>query len=330
MEAPSALPCPRCQSPRAAGPECPRCGIIYAKADARAARQREESAPLAPVPPEEPPLNVDPAWLATPDLRSDVLPPETPSWDVDAEEAAFEHRLRTWAVPVALLVSFVVHRGNFGAFAARLITMPFHELGHAMTAWLCGRVALPTLWVTVIRDRSSLLAVLLAAALGVWAWWAWKRRLWLWVACAATLLSLQAVGTLMLPSQTVSMLITFGGDGGMMVLGAVMMLTFYAPAGSYLHKQALRWGFLGLGALSLVDGVLTWWDAKKDAAEIPFGRMEGVGLSDASKLVEAHRWGEDELIHRYLVVATLCLLVVAGAYVVHFVRGRARLAAATR
>lgn len=328
MEATSLQACPRCQSPRTTGPECPRCGIIYAKAEARAARQREEAAPDVPEVPEEPPPLVDPAWLVTPDLRSDVLPPETPAWDGDAQEAVFEHRLRTWATPVALLVSYVVLSSNFGAFAARLITMPFHELGHAMTAWFCGRSAFPSLWVTALFGRSYFLALMLAAALGAWAWWGWRRRQWLWVACAAVLLVIQAVGTLRLSPQTVDMLITFNGDGGMMVLGTVMMLTIYAPAGSYLHKQALRWGFLVLGALSLMDGFLTWWKSKKDFSAIPFGRMEGVGLSDASKLVGMpHDWGEHQLIGRYLTVAAVCFAVLAGVYVVQFVRGRARLAA---
>ncbi|WP_426750549.1 hypothetical protein [Myxococcus sp. Y35] len=327
MEAPSALSCPRCQSPRAAGPECPRCGIIYAKAEARAARQREEVAAPPPVTGEEAPPHVDPAWLQAPDLRSDVLPPETPAWDVDAEEAAFEHRLRTWAVPVALLAAFIAVKGNFSAFVVRILTMPFHELGHAMTAWLCGLSAFPTLWKTLIFGRSLMLALLLAAALGLLVWTGWKRRQWTWVVGGGGLLALQAMGTLLLPSRTVDMLVTFGGDAGMMVLGMGMVLTFYAPAGSYLHKQALRWGFLPLGALSLMDGFNTWWAAKRDFAAIPFGKNEGSGLSDASKLVGAHGWDEAQLINRYLTLAVLCLGVVAVVYGVQFFRGRARLAA---
>ncbi|GHG97307.1 hypothetical protein [Comamonas sp. JC664] len=324
MEASSALPCPRCQSPRAAGPECPRCGIIYAKADARAAQQREHE---VPPPPEEAPPLVDPAWLATPDLRSDVLPPETPAWDVDAEEAALEHRLRTWALPVALLVAFFAVKGNFSGSLVRLITMPFHELGHAITAWLCGEAALPTLWKTVHFGRAPLLSLLLAAGLGLLVYVNWKRRRWVWVASGAFVLTVQAVCTLLLSARTVDMLIVFNGDAGMMVLGTALMLSFYAPPGSYIHRQALRWGFLPLGALSLMDGFDTWWQSKRNFNAIPFGRSEGIGLSDASRLSGTHQWGDEQLVRRFLMVGVLCLVCVAVVYAVMFIRGRARLTA---
>ena len=311
--------CPGCQAPRVAGPECPRCGIIYARAEARAARLAEQARAR-----EEPePPAVDPAWLAPPpDLRPDELPAETAAWDVDAEQEALELKLRLAALPVALLVGYLLATGS-ARFIVRLFTMPLHELGHAVTAWLCGLPSLPTLWVTYTAGtRSYLFALALACGLGLFVWRGRKERRRAWVAWGAGLLSLQVVCTL-LPLWRAEQLVTFGGDAGMMVLGTLLATSFYVGPHNALRRQALRWGLLPLGTLALWDGFATWWAAKRDAGELPFGRMEGVGLSDASKLVEVHRWTEAALVRRYLLVGALCFGVLAVLYGFQVARARA-------
>ncbi|MCP3144648.1 hypothetical protein [Pyxidicoccus xibeiensis] len=328
---PAAPTCLRCHAPRAPAPECPRCGIIYAKAEARAARQAMQALAPAPAPaeaavvePETQPL-IDPAWLAPPpELRSDVLPERTPDVNGDAEEALFELKLRTWVLPASLLVAYLSVSSAFG-FVVRLFTMPLHELGHALTAWFCGFSAVPTLWKTLVFERSYGLAALAAAGLGALAWQGWKRKRLGWVAAGGGLLFLQLIGTLLLSHRTGQMLISFGGDAGMMVLGTGLMTTFYSRPGSYMHEHGLRWGFVVIGAMSFMDGFNTWWKAKRDMADIPFGQNEGVGLSDASTLVDRYGWDERDLIRRYLVLGTLCLIFLAVLYTAQLLRGRARL-----
>ena len=326
---PSSVPtCPRCSAPRILRPECPQCGVIYAKADALAARRASPPpAKVAPRPeaPEEPPL-IDPAWLVPPaELRSDVLPERTPDLDADAEEMSYELKLYTFVLPVTLLVSYWAVSGPMG-FVVRLFTMPLHEIGHAVSAWLCGYVAFPTLWKTPIFGQSYLLAAAVAAGLGVWTRRSWKHRRWGQVAAGGGLLFLQLVGTLFLSRPTQLMLFSFSGDGLMMVLGTALMTTIYAPPGSYLHEHGLRWGFVVIGATSFLDGFHTWWKARTDFGEIPFGQNEGVGLSDASKLVEHHGWDAGDLIRRYVTVGVLCLAFLAVLYAVQLVRMRKRLA----
>ncbi|WP_163997871.1 hypothetical protein [Pyxidicoccus caerfyrddinensis] len=323
--------CPRCHAPRALGPECPRCGVIYAKADARAARDaatKEAAAPAtaAVLAPEEPPL-IDPAWLVRPgELRSDVLPEATPDLDADAEASAWELKIHTWTLPVVLLVSYLAASGGSG-FLVRIFTMPVHELGHAITGWLCGYVSIPTLWKTLNLGRSYFLAALAAAGLGYWTWWAWKQRRMWQVYTAGGILLTQLIGTLFLSEPTALMLILFNGDAGMMVLGSALMATMYARPGSYVHEHGLRWGFAVIGGASFMDGFITWWRARGDFAEIPFGQNEGSGPSDAYRLVEDHGWPEGDLIHRYLTVGATCLVLLAVLYAVKLVQGRRHLAA---
>jgi hypothetical protein len=213
------------------------------------------------------------------------------------------------------------------AFIVRLFTMPLHELGHAITGWLCGFVSIPTLWKTLNLGRSYFVAAVAAAALGYWTWRSWKQRRTWQVAVGGGLLLTQFIGTLLLPERTALMLITFNGDAGMMVLGTALMATMYAPPGSYLHEHGLRWGFAVIGGISFMDGFLTWWRARKDFAEIPFGQNEGVGLSDPSRLVDDHGWAEADLIRRYVVLGVTCLVLLTVLYTVKLVQGRRRLAA---
>ncbi|NTX04420.1 hypothetical protein [Myxococcus sp. CA040A] len=334
MRPASALTCPGCQAPRVEGAECPRCGIIYARAEARAARRAEQeraAAAAAPPAPEPAPFEVDPAWLAPPpDLRSDAHPLETAGFDAADEQAVHELRLRLIVVPVALLVGYLGATGSL-RFIVRLFTMLVHELGHAVTAWLCGIPAVPSLWVTSMgSERWYSLALALAGGLGALIWIGWKLRRWAWVTWGVVLLTCQLVCTVGLPMSSTLPLVIFGGDGGMLVLGTVLMGCFYVRPGSYLHVRALRWGLVPIGALSFWDGFLTWWRARTNAEEIPFGRMEGQGLSDPSRLVDEHGWQEGDLIRRYVTLGVLCLVALAVFHILHLYRGRSRLRAAVR
>ena len=110
-----------------------------------------------------------------------------------------------------------------------------------------------------------------------------------------------------------------------MVLGSVLVGTVFVPRGHRFHKGWLRWGFLWIGAIAWADASRTWWDARQDFAAIPFGDIHGVGLSDASKLVDVHRWGADELIGRYTALSAVCLAALLLVWTANAWRKRADL-----
>jgi hypothetical protein len=125
---------------------------------------------------------------------------------------------------------------------------------------------------------------------------------------------LQIVGTLATGPHHAHAAITFGGDAGAMVLGTLLMLTFFAPAESRVVTNHLRWGFLVIGAAALVDPFGTWWTARTDESAIPFGEIEGVGLSDPSKLAEVHGWSTNQIVGRYVIVGVVCFIAIAAAW----------------
>jgi hypothetical protein len=148
-----------------------------------------------------------------------------------------------------------------------------------------------------------------------------------WMALGAAGLAAQLVCTLLAPG-TARALITFGGDAGCMVLGAVGVATLWTDPEGPLGRGWLRWGFLLIGACALVDALDTWLRARLDPGQLPLGEIEGVGLSDASTLMELHGWGAGVLTGRYLTLGLACLAALGVGYALGLARARVALRAA--
>jgi hypothetical protein len=267
--------------------DCPRCGVIYAKAEAHAL-----AAAIGPV-------------------AERVV-----TWPDESDEEALELRLRVFAIPIALLVGSVLVWTGFGHFLVRVFaSMWVHETGHAVAAWLCGYLAFPGPWLTPVANaRSPILVVAIAGALGYAAFRCWKADRPVLAAASAALLAVQLCCTLFLDARAARQFIVFAGDGGCLVLGAVLMATVYAPREGAIRRGWLRWGFLAIGAVSFVDVFAQWWGSRHHLDRIPFGQNEGSGLSDPSVLCDLFGWSETALVRRYVVLGLLCLAALAAMY----------------
>ncbi|MBN8226756.1 hypothetical protein JYK02_04455 [Corallococcus macrosporus] len=331
---PPSTSCPRCGAPRVDGPECPACGVIYLRAEQRAAtrqaqaRDREareaaerEAEDQRQALREALEAHAAPTFVPPMAAALTASQPTTegitfhPGEDAGSEDA-LEARLRLAVLPAALVIAFLaVGSPGFHSLLRIFFTMPVHELGHAVTAWFCGFSATPTFWVThVSRDRSAFMILLIAGLSGALVWRSWKCRRWTWLAVGAGLLVAQMVCTFGLTHSQARALTFFGGDAGLMVLGALLMATFYVPWGHYLRRHQLRWGFVVMGAAAFMDGFEQWWAARTDVDRIPFGRIEGVGLSDPSTLVDVYGWNVSRVIHWNVTVGVLCLAALGALY----------------
>ncbi|MFL5310427.1 MAG: hypothetical protein ACJ79H_08250 [Myxococcales bacterium] len=285
--------CPRCGSQRpAARVECPRCGVIYAKAEARAA-----ALPHAAAAPE-----YGPASTEAPDFEGG---------------AALEASIRTWAIPSALVCAFLLVSTGPGRAVVRVFFgMWIHELGHASAAWLCGFVAMPGPWRTLTASaRSPAFAALISAALiyaVVRSWLTGRKRAAL---SAAALLLLQLCCTLLLSARFATAFVVFAGDAGCLVIGSLLMASMYAPLEGAIRRGHLRWGFLAIGAGAFADAFEQWLRARADPDRIPFGMNEGVGPSDPSVLSDEYGWSASLLVHRYVALGCVCLVALGCIYV---------------
>jgi hypothetical protein len=231
-------------------------------------------------------------------------------------DPALEWKLRAAALPAAVGLALAFHAWPVGHWLQRtFLSMMVHEVGHAVTAWWCGFAALPTVWKTLIPETRNVLVSLIV--LGGEGWicvrgWTAPRTSWLVVGVGLAVL--QFIGTLGASVHGAQEAIVFGGDAGAMVLGTLLMLTFFAGPESRLRTNHLRWGFLVIGAAALVDTFASWMSARRDPDAIPFGEIEGVGLSDPSKLEDVYGWTTRQLVHRHLDVGIGCFVALTAAW----------------
>ena len=230
------------------------------------------------------------------------------------DDPELEWKLCVGALPAMLALGVLFHL--FAPFLQRtFLAMPVHELGHAITAWLCGYFAIQTLWKTLVPDERGFVAPLvLAGGMGWMMLRAWRAQRPELAALGVAVLLLGAIGTLGLKYKTTQMLIVFGGDGLGMVIATALMATFFFGKGTQLYRGSLRWGFLAIGAAAFVDIFSVWLAARRDYGRIPFGEQEGGPLSDATRLVDDFGWSADQLVGRYVSLGACCLIALALVY----------------
>ncbi|HVB87753.1 MAG TPA: hypothetical protein VNK23_13925, partial [Candidatus Dormibacteraeota bacterium] len=227
------------------------------------------------------------------------------------QAAVTEFKYRLLALPLALLVARWLTSTGFNMVAG-MLKMVTHECGHAATAWLAGRWAIPTFWVTMIgQDRHWMIVAAVTAAILSWGYFAWRAQRWGWVCAAGAVLILQIAIQSLSPFKPEA-LITFGGEGGAMVWSTILMATFYASRDSKLYKSwGVRWGFLVIGALAFMHVYRSWSGPWGD---IPFGEIEGVNLSDPRLLTTLYGWSVPQMVDRYLELAKFCFAAMAAMY----------------
>jgi hypothetical protein len=303
--------CPKCQfDHQLQTTECLKCGIVFSRylaAQEAAAKKAELGAPAVQ------------GAAVEPSLVPSAPPTE---FSVSRNDALKELKYRALALPVALLVARLLVGTGF-SFVAGMLAMVLHESGHAITCWLTGRWAVPTLWVTMHgEDRSWSVVLMLTATIVFGGFLAWKAGRWGWVCAAGAALLVQLI-FLSLPNFTQGALIVFDGDGGALILASILMATFYAPRESKLcccglyksplpdKSWGLRWGLLAIGAVSFMSVYRLWSGPIED---LPFGEIEGVNLSDPSLLTDKYGWSVTQLVDRYDRLAMVCLGVLIAVY----------------
>lgn len=236
--------------------------------------------------------------------------------ELPALEASIEKRFRQFALPIALVVAWaIVHTGVLHMLLRTVLSMWVHELGHAVAAWMCGRFAFPGPWFTPVgAQRTWMVVAALAAALGYGVFRCWRSRK-SWATFLLAALAAQLYCTFVLSNHKAMSLIIWSGDGGCMILGTFLMLSFYARKRSQLRVGWLRWGFLVIGAAAFADGFATWWAARTDREVIPFGENEGRGPSDPTVLIDQQGFSIPGLVDGYVWLGLVCLAVLVAAYV---------------
>ncbi len=290
-------PCPKCHEQSLDPLECTRCGVIFAKfreAEMRPSRITDTGATSG---------------------RFDELPVA----------------VRVALLPALLGLSWLlIQVPLFQTLAWTFGSIPFHEIGHAVFAWLGGRKAFPigavvpfASFTTWSNERSYLLALIFQGLAGWGTLKLWRGGFVMpALALGAFLLTMLRMTYVMPFEQTEKYAILGGIVGEFAVTGTVILLFFYRL------PERLRWDFfrfiaLPPACLGLVSSFKMWAAISAGTQPLPRGSML-VGRSDSNgdidRLINLHGWTETGLISFMTQLRWAVLGLIAAHYLYGLVR----------
>lgn len=289
--------CAWCEAPKQTGPVCPSCGADYAKAAAIKAHGKASFA--------EP--------TASPAFSESETEPEEHEHLIPVQDPGFEKKICLVALPGMLGIALFVQITGFLSGMQRIFfAMPIHELGHAVSGWLCGFNSIPTLWKTMTpENRGYIASLILLIGLGSLARYGLKNKQPSWFLFIGLVLVTQFYGTFVISLGKADMYITMGGDAMGMILATLLMATFYVGKDTQLYKGAVRWGFLGIGAAAFINMFAPWWN--KDISAIGYGTTGGIP-TDSWKMINIHLWEWNALFNVHITLGLLCLAALGIIY----------------
>lgn len=249
-----------------------------------------------------------------------VAPPARVEEPLASARLEFGHPLvQLLALPVALLVMGIVGATRFGRLLLFPFQIQFHELGHALPAWLSSRAALPlpcgfTSWK---EDPSLFTGLCFLFLVGVLVHRGYVEARPFAMAVGITLAVLQGLFSLVLSDDTAKMIILLDGIGGEFWLTTFVMVAFYFPVPDRFRWDFFRFLLLVPAAGAWTASVHLWIDVARGKTPMPMGSLFGTagdGSGDLERLVNEYDFTPAALTKLYVALAVLTGVVLASVY----------------
>ena len=200
---------------------------------------------------------------------------------------------------------------------ATLAQIQFHELGHALPAWLSSRAALPlpfgfTFW---REERSVFTGISVAFLIGllIYRGYVEGRRAAL-VFGVATLAAWLAM-TWIVSDETSRLLILMGGFVGELCLPALAVVAFHLRMPDRLRWDFFRFLVLPIAAFAYVGALRLWLGIAEGSAGLPMGSfLPGDGNGDFERLIRDHHLSQASIIRVGTKCARATVLGLGASY----------------
>lgn len=209
------------------------------------------------------------------------------------------------AQPLALLFAWLFTMSLFGRLLAMGAQIQFHELGHALPAWLSSRAALPLPFgMTFIRDEPGVftgLCVAFLASVVLYRGYVEERRATL-LAGAGLLLGWLVLTFGVAPARS-RMLVLLGGFVGELCLPALMLVAFHLRLPDRLRWDFFRFLALPFAACAYMGALRLWLGIAHGSVQLPMGSfLPGDGNGDFDRLIAEYGFSQASIIR----VGTSC------------------------
>jgi hypothetical protein len=220
-------------------------------------------------------------------------------------------------LPIVLGIGALAYAGGDDILLQMTTAMWMHELGHAIVAWLGGFFAVPLPFLTIApsEDRSLLVILLVALALGVGAFFAYRSGRRAVLALLVGLAILQVVLSAVLNTAQATKWVIFAGLAGEIVLPALIILMFYL-------RLPGRWDFwrypaVVLSGVTYARELLLWVGVARGSRWMPHGSAMGDdSMGDVERLASTYHWPAHALADDYVHIAYACLAAIALTYAI--------------
>jgi hypothetical protein len=241
-------------------------------------------------------------------------PPDARAREADASGVLVGERIgfrEPWldllALPVVLFAALLLSSTTFGRLIAVPVQIQFHELGHALVAWLSSRAALPlpfgfTFWREESSTFTGLCVLSLLAFLFVRAD---RERRPFAVFVSGALIVAWVFVTFVVSSQRSLVWIIAGGVAGEFVLTSLAMTAFFFPMPDRLRWDFFRFLVLPPAALAWVSSTRLWVAVARGKQALPLGSILGSAgdmSGDLDRLIAEHGFTPGGIARGYLLV----------------------------
>lgn len=254
--------------------------------------------------------------------------PETESPESESQWSLLSvpTRLHTLALPIAFGLNYLLAKwGLTSMLGWYFVSIPLHEIGHAVGAWLGSRFAFPigalipmAGFTTMSDERSVFFGLFVFAGIASLGWQGFRKSNRTLLILAALLAFLWIRFTFFVPLEVNHRFSIWSGVGGEFFLGAGLVILCFYELPPRFHWEFFRMIALFYGSYSYVASFSKWLAIRAKEASLPMGSFLSGGADsngDMERLMQVYGWTEPKIIQSYVQLGTICGLLIAGHWI---------------
>jgi hypothetical protein len=235
-------------------------------------------------------------------------------------------RVQILLLPISLVLGSILSKLGFLAMLLwYFVTIPLHETGHAVGAWLGSRIALPIgafipmAGFTVMGEKRSFFAgTVIAAGLFALAAWGKRRRSGGLLLFTVLVFAFWVHWTFFVSPTEWQRFSIWAGVGGEFFLSTFLILLGFYDLPERMHWEFLRMPAILYGGLGFGASLGRWIAIQAGRASVPMGSFLSGGSDtngDMERLIRVHGWTMDHIVRSYLGLGFFCAFLIAAHWI---------------